>query len=102
VMRALGASRANIFRIVSTEAALISLLGAVVGVAAAFFFMGLVENMVRAHLPFAPSQRLLNWDWTLAFACVAGGGLLGALAALGPAWRAADLPPILAMRKKEV
>jgi putative ABC transport system permease protein len=102
VMRALGASKAEIFKIISMEAALISAIGAIAGVAVAFLFLRVVENALRARLPFAPGQQLLNWNTMIAAACIGGGTLLGVLAAIGPAWRAADLPPILAMRRKEL
>lgn len=100
IMRALGASRSNIFGVISVEAVLISMLGAVGGVTAAFFVLRMVESALRTRLPFTPSQQLLNWDWPLALCCIAGGAILGALAALGPAWRAANLHPVLAMKPK--
>lgn len=102
VMRALGASKAEIFKVISLEAGLISFSGALAGVVVGFLLMNVVETALRARLPFAPSGELLNWDSVIALVCVGGGTCLGAFAAIGPAWRAADLPPILAMRKREV
>lgn len=102
IMRALGASRMNIFGVISLEAGMISLIGSIAGVVAAYFMMQLVEQLLRTRLPFAPTQQMLSWSWVLALACVVAGATLGAVAALGPAWRAATIAPIVAMRKKEM
>ena len=58
-----------------------------------------LETWLRARLPFAPTDPLLCWDWETAGVCVAGALLLGTLAGLLPAVRAAGLSPVEAMRE---
>ena len=98
VMRALGASRANIFHLLWLETVQVCLTGAVGGVLVAFLASRGVEGWVRARLPFGPTDALIQWDWPLAAACLACALGLGSLAGFLPAWHAASVPPMAAIR----
>jgi len=98
IMRAIGASRADVFRLICLEATQMCLAGAVVGIVLACICSHPMETWLRSRLPFSPGGGLLHWDWSLALSCVVGATLLGVIAALLPASRAARLPPVLAMR----
>jgi len=97
-MRALGASPGNIFRLIWLETVQVCLSGGVAGIAAAFLASRAVETWVRSKLPFAPTDALLRWEWWLAMACLGCALVLGSLAGLVPAWRAARVSPMRAMR----
>jgi putative ABC transport system permease protein len=99
IMRALGASRSDVFRLICMETLQVCLAGSVLGIFVAFVASRGVEAWLRARLPFSPTDTLVNWDWRTAFACVAGAMALGCLAALLPASRAAELAPAAAMRE---
>jgi putative ABC transport system permease protein len=99
IMRALGASRGDVFRLIALETIQLCMAGAVLGVALAFFGSHAIETWLRARLPFAPVDALVRWDWWIAGACVSGAALLGCFAALLPASRAAELSPVEAMRQ---
>jgi putative ABC transport system permease protein len=101
VMRALGASRANIFHLLWLETVQVCLIGAVGGVLVAFLASRGVEGWVRASLPFGPTDALIQWDWPLAAACLACALGLGSLAGFLPAWHAASVPPMAAIRAAE-
>ena len=98
VMRALGASRANVFGLVWLETFHVCLGGALAGVLLAFLASRSVEGWVRARLPFGPSDTLIHWDWMIAACCVACALVLGSLAGFLPAWQAASVPPMTAIR----
>lgn len=98
VMRALGASRGQIFRLVWLETIQVCVSGAIIGMGIAFAASGMVENWVRSKLPFAPGGALIHWDWRVAAGCLACAVLLGSLAGFLPAWRAARVPPMTAIR----
>jgi len=98
VLRALGASRADIFHLLWLETVQVCLTGAVGGVLVAFLASRGVEGWVRASLPFGPTDPLIQWDWPLAAACLVCALVLGSLAGFLPAWHAASVPPMAAIR----
>jgi putative ABC transport system permease protein len=98
IMRALGASRSHVFGLIWFETLQVCLVGGIAGVALAFVSAHSVESWLRSRLPFAPTDALVGWDWRIAVACIGGAALLGSLAALLPASRAAELSPVEAMR----
>jgi ABC-type antimicrobial peptide transport system permease subunit len=93
VLRALGASRGQIFRLFWTETVLVCLAGGGLGVAAAVLASRAVESWLRDRLPFAPSDPLVRLDPDMALLCLVGAVLLGSVAGFLPAWRAARLSP---------
>jgi len=98
IMRAVGASRFDIMRLISTEAIQVSLIGSAIGMLLAFGAARGVEAWVRAQLPFAPSDTLIRWQWWIAGACVGCALVVGGIAALLPACRAAQILPGEAIR----
>jgi len=101
VLRAIGASRLQIFKLVWLETLQTCLSGAILGVAGAFLASRSVETWVRSQLPFAPTDGLIRWEWWTAGACLVCALVLGSLAGLLPAWRAASILPITAIRSAE-
>jgi putative ABC transport system permease protein len=88
IRRALGATRGDILRYFQTENFLIVSFGIVLGMALAFALnLQLMTHYELPRLPFyyLPIGALALW-------------VLGQLAALGPALRAAAVPPVLATR----
>ena len=94
VMRAIGASRTDIFRLIWLEAMQVCVAGGVVGVLMALLGSGQVENWLRARLPFSPTTALVHPEASVAALCLLGAMILGSVSGLLPAWRAAQLSPV--------
>jgi putative ABC transport system permease protein len=98
VLRAIGASRKDVFQLIWLETIQVCLSGAILGVTIAFFASRSVEAWVRSKLPFAPTDALIHWEgWNVAI-CLTCAVALGSLAGFLPAWRAARVPPMTAIR----
>lgn len=98
VLRAVGASRGSIFRLVWLETVALCLLGGLCGVLIATLGARGVEGWLRGRLPFTPHGTLVQPEVVVALFCLAGAALLGTLAGTLPAWRAAKLSPVEAIR----
>jgi hypothetical protein len=100
-LKAIGASRGDIRGLFMIEAGLIGLLGGVAGVAGGWA-LGLVLNRVIAwyieqeQLPIQATFFVTPW-W-LALAALGFAALVGVVAGLYPAGRAARLDPLVALR----
>lgn len=88
ILKAMGASRGYIVGVIEKEAILISLVGLAVGFAVAFALGAWIQS--RYGLIFE-----YNWAWALTAALI--GFLGGAVGALYPAVRAANLDPVEAL-----
>ncbi|MFN3649429.1 MAG: ABC transporter permease [Armatimonadota bacterium] len=98
LMRAVGASRAQIFGLVALEALLLSLSATVLGLLLALMAGELVQNLIRGWVPLAPAAGLMALGPS-ALLSGAGVGLgVGLGAGILPAWRASSAAPARAMR----
>jgi putative ABC transport system permease protein len=100
VMRALGASPLDVFRVIWLEALQISTVGALAGIVGSFGMVRFVENWLRKQLPFVPTGPFVTWEWWIVAGCLLLAIAMGSLAALLPARRASQLMPFDAMRRK--
>lgn len=97
-LRAIGASRAQVFGLLLGESLALTLCGALAGGALAFAFGPPVEAAAKGWIPFAPAGTLLAISSDTLLRCAVLAACVGALAAIYPAWRAARLPPALATK----
>ena len=98
VMRALGGSQAQIFTLVWSETMALCLVGGAAGILLSLLSARALDSWLRQSLPFAPHDALIRPELDLILACLIAAPLLGTLASLFPASRAARLSPALAIR----
>ena len=101
LLRAMGARRQNIFNMITIEAALLSLVGGIVGILAGGGLLLLCKEPLRLafKLPYIwPDARYVAFAAVLSL-CVALAR--GVAAAAWPAYRSSRMEPYLAIRKGE-
>ena len=98
IMRAIGASRADIFRIVTEESIIITSIGGIAGIIIALIGSGIIERFLRGTIPYAPPGSIISFEPFLAILCLIFSILLGIISGIYPAWRASKVSPIEALR----
>jgi lipoprotein-releasing system permease protein len=96
ILRAMGASRAQVVRIFLLQGAIVGVLGSILGVALAEFMI--VAFMAFVHGDDGLPLFVIRFPISLALIVAAVATACGVLAAIAPARRAASLDPALAIR----
>ncbi|MEA2574020.1 MAG: putative transport system permease protein [Chloroflexia bacterium] len=100
-LKAIGSSNGDVLRIFMVEAGLIGLLGGIVGVIGGWL-LGLALNQIildymkREQIPITAPFFVVTWE--LVGGALAFAALVGIVAGLYPAFRAARLDPLAALR----
>lgn len=98
MMRAIGASRADVFRIILKEGLLLSISGGVAGIIASVAGNDLIEAFVRKAMPYVPAGNMVGFDAGIAFVSLFFAMLVGVISGLYPAWKASGIHPIEAIK----
>jgi putative ABC transport system permease protein len=101
VLKAVGADRAQVFRLIWLETLLISLVGAVPGSLLAAAGARLTDAALRRLLNIGVTQPLVLITPGLLGAAIVGAVVLGLIAGLWPAGRASSFRPVEAIRSGE-
>jgi len=101
VMKAIGASSLDIFQIIWIETTLICALGGISGSLVAVLGGNLIEQIIKRVLPYAPSGKLILITPQLLLISLIGAIVLGLISGIYPAFRAASMRPIEAIRRGE-
>ena len=96
ILRAMGASRAQVLRVFLTQGGFMGLAGSVLGSFIAWLFLQLFRSVAR-NADGTP-MFIITMEPGLFAAAAAGSLLVGLLAAVVPARRAARLDPVVAIR----
>lgn len=98
MMRAVGASRTDIFRIIIKETVLLTVAGGVCGILLSTLMAGMIEGFVRKVMPYVPSGKIIHFEPVLAASCIAFTLVVGVAAGGYPSWKASTINPIEAIR----
>ena len=98
MMRAVGASRRDIFRIILEETTILSLSGGLVGILISILGSRMIEAFVRSVMPFVPSGNLISFDPVVAAGSVLFIFIIGLCAGIYPALKASKINPVEAIK----
>ncbi|MCX5794678.1 MAG: ABC transporter permease [Elusimicrobia bacterium] len=100
ILKSMGAMPSDVFKLVWAETLFLCLAGSGLGVVLALGLSRTTELLIRRLLPYAPNGGLVQIDWRLAAGTVAAVTAAGLLSGLYPAWRAARVRPLDAIRSE--
>jgi putative ABC transport system permease protein len=101
IMKAIGASKLDIFKLIWIETLIVCTLGGIFGSIIAIIGGNLVELLVRKVMPYAPSGKLLLITPDLLAYSFLGVIIVGIISGLLPALKAASMRPIEVIRSGE-
>jgi putative ABC transport system permease protein len=98
MMRAIGASRSDIFRIILGEGMLLTVTGGIAGILVSVAGNDLIGLFVRRIMPYAPAGSMARFDPGIAGASLVFAVLVGICSGVYPSWKASRIQPIEAIR----
>jgi len=99
VMKALGAFRGDVFQLIWLETLAVCVAGAIAGGALALGGTHLTEEAIKALINIGIQGDIVTITWPVLLGALGGAAVVGFFAGLYPAWRAASMPPIDAIRE---
>ncbi|MBV7296107.1 FtsX-like permease family protein [Corynebacterium sp. TAE3-ERU12] len=96
LLRSIGISRSQLTRSVIVEAALVGLVGSLIGVATGFGLVYALTWLLEETVGMVSTG--ISWDWSSILIPVIAGVLITVIGAWAPAARAGATPPVAAMR----
>jgi putative ABC transport system permease protein len=99
IMKALGAFRGDIFQLIWLETLAVCVAGALAGGVIAWVGSTLTEAAIKAVIDIGIQGSIVTITWPVIAQSFAGALIVGFFAGLYPAWRAASMMPIDAIRE---
>ncbi len=96
--RCVGASRGQLLILILLETTILAAAGGLLGACGGAVASSWMDRGLRGTLPFAPSGSMIAITLDIIFLVALGAMVLGAVAGLYPAWRAASTVPAEALR----
>jgi putative ABC transport system permease protein len=101
IMKAIGASRSDIFELIWYETLALCLLGGLAGIIVAYGGSGIIEFMLRHLIELGVQGEIVVISPGIIGLSLGGTVLVGFFAGLYPAWRASSMRPLEAIRAGE-
>jgi putative ABC transport system permease protein len=101
VMKALGASKFDIFKIIWAETLIVCVIGGLAGNILALIGGHAVEYIIKQILPYTPRGRLVLIEPLTMLIAFGGAIVMGFVAGIYPALRASLMRPVEAIRRGE-
>ena len=98
MMKAMGAGRMDVFRLIWLETLITTLAGGIAGIGVALLSARGVVALLRYVLPHTPADFVLGFSPDTFWLCLGVSAVLGLVAGTYPAWRASSISPIEAIR----
>jgi putative ABC transport system permease protein len=100
ILKSMGAMTWDIFRLIWFETVILCLMGGIVGSILAYLLSKGTEVLIRNLLPYSPTGSLVQINVQLILTTIGIILLIGILSGIYPAWRAARIRPIEAIRSE--
>jgi len=101
IMKAIGATRSDIFQLIWLETFFLCLAGGVVGSLASLAGSHLVESALRLLIDIGVRGSIVQISAKIIISAIIASSATGLFAGLYPAWRASSMSPIAAIREGE-
>jgi putative ABC transport system permease protein len=98
MMRSIGASRFDIFRIIINETSIMTSTGGIAGVIFSVIGSGIIEGLVRRFMPYVPSGDMIDFEPWLAVLCILFSLCIGVFSGIYPAYKASKITPVEAIK----
>jgi len=101
IMKSMGAMTSHIFKLIWFETILLTFVGGVIGSGMSWILAEVTDRLIRSVLPYSPTSALVQIDFLLVTKAIGIIMLIGLISGIYPAWKAAKIRPIEAIRSTD-